>query len=662
MKFKLQDKLCPVPQRAAFALSLLPLLFASNAQALQIRLADGEINGSFDTTLSYGQLYRVQGMDKTNDDVNGNDGNRNFSNGLVSEVYKITSDLGLNWRGYGLFMRGTAFYDSQIMDKRNDFYHHNNPQQPSQNFPNDNRFTHETRHKAGRNAQLLDAYIFGNWDMGGHPLRASIGRQVFNWGEGLFYRGGINTTNPIDAAKFRLPGAEIKEVLVPVESFNISLGLTENLSMEAFYQWNWKESAMDPVGTYFSESDLFADGANTGYSSLGTSALAPAVPFYASGGYCGMGLCQGAGGQNFIDNNQLYGRIASVDSDLNAKNDGQFGVSLKYLAESLNSTEFGLYFVNYHGKEPVIYADLNGYAGIDVPAFSAAAAPSIVAGLIANGVPPAQAVAAAPTVAGGLVTIDLLGNVRAKREYAENIRMLGASFNTAVGKASVFGELCYRPNMAIGISATNDLVYDMAAQGVRMADTSGSVGDGTALMSGMWVSRNGAVHNYERVEMYNSSLGGIYNFGPMLGFNALTGVAELASEHIRGSSLKYQAWDGATRHYSGRGNTAYVDNGGHNDQVSRNAYGYTLVLSGTWNDAFAGVNVSPYLVYKDDFSGNSHMTGNFVEGRKAYTLGLRGNYSQRLEAELQYTEFWGGGQNNKMRDRDNIGINVKYSF
>jgi len=631
----------------ALAFPLLPLLLAAPVKALQIHLAEGEVSGSFDTTLSYGQLYRVQGMDKTNDDVNGNDGNRNFSNGRISEVYKMTSDLGLNWRNYGMFMRGTAFYDSQIMGRRNDFYKHNNPRQPSQSFPQNNHFTGKTRHKAGRAVQLLDAYIFGHWEFGEHSLRASVGKQVFNWGEGLFYRGGINTTNPIDATKFRLPGAEVKEVLVPVESFNISLELTDYLSMEAFYQWNWKESAMDPVGTYFSESDLFADGANTGYSSLGISGLAAAVPLYAAGAFCGTGgLCQGAGGQNFIDSNLLYGRIASIDTDLNAKNDGQFGVSLKYLAESLNSTELGLYFVNYHGKEPLIYADLNGYAGIDMP--------TLIGNVVAAGLP--------ATAAGGLAAIDLLGNIHAKREYAENIRMLGASFNTAIGKASVFGELSFRPNMPIGISATNDLVYDMAGQGVRMADNTGVVGDGRALLAGKWVGRNAGVHNYERVEIYSSSLGSLYNFGPMLGFNALTGVAELASEHIRGSSLKYQAWDGVTRHYSGRGNTAYVDDGGRADQVSRNAYGYTLVLSGTWNDAFAGVNVSPYLVYKDDFSGNSHMTGNFVQGRKAYTLGVRGNYNQRLEVELQYTEFFGGGQNNKMRDRDNIGFNLKYSF
>ena len=46
--------------------------------------------------------------------------------------------------------------------------------------------------------------------------------------------------------------------------------------METFYQFNWKETAIDPVGTYFSETDLFADGGNTAYSTnpaLGSAAF-----------------------------------------------------------------------------------------------------------------------------------------------------------------------------------------------------------------------------------------------------------------------------------------------------------------------------------------------------------------------------------------------------
>jgi hypothetical protein len=210
--------------------------------------------------------------------------------------------------------------------------------------------------------------------------------------------------------------------------------------------------------------------------------------------------------------------------------------------------------------------------------------------------------------------------------------------------------------MPIGIATTSDLLGDLLMQAPQMA--SGA----HVNIGGNDVGLGDKIHNAERVEMFNTSLGTIYNFGPRMSFDSLTGVAELSSEHLRGSSLKYTAWDGSTRYYSSRGNVPYINGHDRNDQVNKNAFGYTLMLQGTWNDAYAGVNLSPFVIYKDDFEGNSHQTGNFIEGRKAYTLGVRASYQNRLEAELQYTEFYGAGQNSAIRDRDNIGLNVKYSF
>ncbi|MFP6848584.1 MAG: DUF1302 domain-containing protein [Pseudomonas sp.] len=638
------------PAKAGFAfVGVLPLLIAAHAQAVEFSFADNEISGSIDSTVSYGQLWRVQGQDKTNDDINTNDGNRNFDTGLVSEVFKITTDMEARYQNYGVFVRGTAFYDTQIMDKRNDYMSQNDPSQPSQNTPNNSSFTNETRDKAGRGAQILDAYVYGNWDVADMPVSGRLGKQVFNWGEGLFYRGGVNTTNPVDAAKFRLPGSELKEVLVPVEALSFNVGLTDNLSMEAFYQFNWKESAIDPVGTYFSETDLFADGGNTAYSTqkalIAAGALYPGLSAGNTGGL--------TGGRNVDSNGNI--QVAKIGSDLNAKNDGQYGFNFKYIAEELNSTEFGLYFVNYHSKEPTIEADLGSYQGLNVGQIAAGAC---VASLGANPLCADSTFLNTnfATAAGGLATLDVANNVNARREYAEDIQMYGFSFNTTVGNASVFGELAYRPNLPIGIATTNDLLGDLLKQATPLA--SGS----TVNIGGQQVRLGDEIHNVERVEAYNTSLGTIYNFGPTAGFDSLFGVAELASEHLRGSDLKYTALDGSTRYYSGRGNSSYVGGADRDDQVNKNAYGYTLVLSGTWNDVYAGVNVSPYVVYKDDFEGNSYQTGNFIEGRKAYTLGVKASYLNSLEGELAYTEFSGGGQNNASRDRDNIGLNVKYSF
>jgi hypothetical protein len=636
------------PAKAGFAFAgVLPLLVAVHAHAVEFSFADNEINGSIDTTLSYGQLWRVQGQDKSNNDINTNDGNRNFDTGLVSEVYKITSDMGATYKNYGLFVRGTAFYDTQIMDKRNDYYSANDPQQPSQSFPKDDRFTYQTRHKAGRDAQILDAYVYGNWDVADMPVSARLGRQVFNWGEGLFYRGGINTTNPVDAAKFRLPGSELKEVLVPVEALNFSVGLTDNLSMETFYQFNWKESAIDPVGTYFSETDLFADGGSTAYSNQ--PALIPAGALYSGLSAAGVGGLQG--GRSVDANGNI--KVASIGPDINAKNDGQYGVAFRYIAEELNATEFGAYFVNYHAKEPTIAADLGDYQGLNLLQIAQGACAA--SGLGAACANPAV-VANFAAAAGAAATIDVANQVNGRREYAEDIRMYGLSFNTTVEEASVFGELSYRPNMPIGIATTNDLLGDLLTQAPALATPGQSVNIG-----GQIVQLGDVIHNSERVEAFNASLGTVYNFGPTLGFDSLFGVAELASEHIRGSDLQYQSRNG-NRYYAGRGNGSYISGYDRDDQVNKNAYGYTLLLSGTWNDVYAGVNLSPFAVYKDDFEGNSHQTGNFIEGRKAYTVGLRASYLNSLEAEVQYTEFYGAGQNNSARDRDNIGLNVKYSF
>jgi hypothetical protein len=642
------------PAKAGFAFAgILPLLVTAQAQAVEFSFANDEVSGSIDTTVSYGQLWRVQGRDKSNDDINTNDGNRNFDTGLVSEVYKITSDLEATYKNYGMFVRGTAFYDTQIMDKRNDYLGNNDPAQPSQNFPKDDSFTYETRHKAGRDAQILDAYLYGNWDVADMPVTGRIGKQVFNWGEGIFYRGGVNTTNPVDAAKFRLPGSELKEVLVPVEALSFNVGLTENLSMETFYQWNWKESAIDPVGTYYSETDLFADGGNTAYTTVDALANPLFQTLYPQLAAAHVGGLQGT---SFLDANGVF-KVASVGKDINAKNDGQFGVAFRYIAEELNSTEFGFYFVNYHSKEPTIYADLNqSYAGLDIDQLAGLGGFASYDDLVAAA---AGGNAAAGQVLGlvnGAAAVDVANQVNARREYAEDIRMYGLSFNTTVGEASVFGELAYRPNLPIGVATTNDLLGDLLSQAAQLG--SGQ----TVNIGGRDVRITDQIHNSERVEAFNTSLGSIYNFGPSLSFDSLIGVAELASEHLRGSDLQYVDFNGRNRYYSGRGNSSYISGGDRDDQVNKNAYGYTLLLSGTWNDVYAGVNVSPYVVYKDDFEGNSYQTGSFIEGRKAYTLGVKATYLNSLEAELQYTEFYGGGQNNSVRDRDNVGVNVKYSF
>lgn len=58
------------PARAGFALAgILPLLMSAQATAVEFSFLDNEVTGSLDSTVSYGALWRVQGQDKTNNDI-----------------------------------------------------------------------------------------------------------------------------------------------------------------------------------------------------------------------------------------------------------------------------------------------------------------------------------------------------------------------------------------------------------------------------------------------------------------------------------------------------------------------------------------------------------------------------------------------------------------
>ena len=54
--------------------------------------------------------------------------------------------------------------------------------------------------------------------------------------------------------------------------------------------------------------------------------------------------------------------------------------------------------------------------------------------------------------------------------------------------------------------------------------------------------------------------------------------------------------------------------------------------------------------------------GNFLEDRKAITLGLGANYKNQWAADLSYTDFYGAGRHNLLNDRDFLSFNLKYSF
>ena len=50
-----------------------------------------------------------------------------------------------------------------------------------------------------------------------------------------------------------------KIILLPVEMLYASVGVTENLTVEAYYQLKWRETEIDPCGTFYSTIDFAAN-------------------------------------------------------------------------------------------------------------------------------------------------------------------------------------------------------------------------------------------------------------------------------------------------------------------------------------------------------------------------------------------------------------------
>ncbi len=138
-------------------------MLATPADAIQFEFKDGTITGSWDTTLSWGNAWRVEDRDPaligianggTAFGVNGDDGNLNYDKGTISNVFKVVSEIDLTYENIGAFVRGTYFYDTE-----------NENGGPRDRTP----LSREALELVGSDLKLLDAYAWMHFDVADKP-------------------------------------------------------------------------------------------------------------------------------------------------------------------------------------------------------------------------------------------------------------------------------------------------------------------------------------------------------------------------------------------------------------------------------------------------------------------------------------------------------------
>ncbi|XQE67202.1 DUF1302 domain-containing protein [Pseudomonas sp. P3C3] len=472
---------------AVAGLALLGTLPLGLAQAFQVR--SGDWTTSLDTTVSYGVSYRMEGQDdkliaranggsgSNSGLINSDDGNLNFRKGdLFSEMVKVVSEMDLRYQErHGVFIRGRAFYDFELED--------------------DSRRHREISDggldEAGSSVDLLDAFVYGSWTVGERDLNARLGRQVINWGEGLFYQNGIGATNPVDINALRAPGSEVKEAYMPTFMVYGSFELRDNLTVEGYWQPGkaWEASKIDPCGTYFSTLDPL--GEDCEYLSAAplqeqiTGRVGEALAFDSP-----------AAAQAWADslapglvNNLLRGYIPTTfiprAQDIDGDDSAQYGLALRWYVPELNDTELGFYYLRYNMQVPMI--------GLTV---------------------------GQPVV---LPVVGALPDASSSRYYAEYLEkrdLFGISFNTSIGGDSIFnglslaGELSYRPDTPIALGLNEYLP--------------------TALLNPDGLPVGTRLDGYREKDMYQASLAAIYNFNGLLGSDSAALFSELVASRVQG--------------------------------------------------------------------------------------------------------------------------------
>ena len=663
---KLSNAIPPCLRRQAVAGLILALGFSPAARAFVFEFAGAK--GNFDTTISIGGLYRVNDADRDlyglaagglQRSVNADDGNLNYRSGIVSFLAKANHDLLLKYDQGGLFVRGFYF---------NDFVNSSGNRLRTP-------LSDDARKVVAEGAELLDAYVYFNENIAGMPASIRIGRQVLSWGESTFIPNGVNSINPIDVAKLRTPGSELKEALRPLMMVSGSLNMTEALSLEAFVLLDWERTRVDPPGTYFSTNDFVAKGGKKVY--LGFGAIA--------------------------DSSALGPIFRGTDRE--PGNSGQYGINLRWLAHGLADTEFGLYYMNYHSRLPVISANtptvpvngalaasdsgaiLSPLLGASLGAALGTADPAVIGGALGTligatltGVP-ASALPAAlqpfyATVAGvtsQLATRELLKAAATGQyliEFPKDIHLVGGSFNTSLRGIALQGELSYRSSQPVQV---DDVELLFAALSPLSARFSGNNQIGAFAL-------NTYIPGFRRVKVWTGQMTATKVTKGYFGADQTTFLAEAGFVKADLPSKSTLRFDGPGTFVGGDIN--FMNNSGSNASAAALiaagtlpasepasafadsfSWGYQLVGRLDYNNAFQGVNVSPLIIYSHDVGGNTPLPlGNFLHGRKSLTLGAEFTFQNTWTLDLRYVNFFGAGRYNLLADRDYVSCNLKYSF
>jgi hypothetical protein len=175
------------------------------------------------------------------------DGGCVYGTGFHTARIDLLSQIDIDATDFGLHASAAGWYDGIDNDEN------------STTQGNSYR-TAETSENGGHDLELFEAFIHGAVDVGNDSaLSFRIGRHSIVWGESLFFPGnGIAAgLSPIDSYMVQSPSDyHAGNAYLPVGQISASWSATSELSIEAYYQFEWRRSRIDPDYAYVDPNNV----------------------------------------------------------------------------------------------------------------------------------------------------------------------------------------------------------------------------------------------------------------------------------------------------------------------------------------------------------------------------------------------------------------------
>lgn len=629
------------------------------------------------------------------------DGNLNYDRGdIAAATAKWSPRLSVDWGDYSLEASAIYFFDP--VNRGFDETHPNRIITPG---PGTGSFVRTPRSEqaerdVGEDFALRNLYLKTTFELPGNRLLdVKLGRQLLNWGVSAFgIATSINVVNPADLNNLVRPGAELFELYLPQNMLVLAGDLFESTTFEAFYQLEWLPFGFPAKGSLLSFFDA-GNEVEPNETVVLPFGKTPEDP-----------LLQGTPANSLLGLVSATSFSAARAPNREPSDRGQYGLAVYHFFDR-SGIELGLFAANYHSRLPsvsVFATDASctrregnanhrdttnlvqflsdcGIPGVDTPGTDFDALP--------------------------------LDSARYFLDYAEDIRMFGASLIGDGFGAAWQMELSYRPNFPVQVDLEDLLFAAFQPAFPRntltiipenpVTDVAGSLltllpaltlpggpldpadlGPATLAASQLAIpdfltayrggtpgeiAPNSYIAGYERMPLWQASASflRIWAAGQVLGADQFGLLFELDGIYLpdlpHTSVAQFEAPGTSTHASPGiaeTGNGLLINPIQETGQfVTAFSWGYRAGVLLLYNNVMvSGLSLRPLIVMVHDIEGVAPgLAENHLEGRTIMLNNLEAKYGN-FSFNLQYARFGGGGRQNTLKDRDLIALAVSYDF